>query len=82
MTDRKIKSFHRYVTYRCGHDGVDSRENAEQIDCPRCLKTAHRPTRPETVLDYEGRMIEVDRSSMWAGTRRQRDSFELYLACR
>ena len=33
------KAFHRKVVYGCGCEGVDSRDNAESINCPKCAGT-------------------------------------------
>ena len=68
---------HREVIYGCGCVGIDSRSDAEWIDCPRCTGMAWMPSRP--VLSYEERLAMIDRSAMPYGDREQRERFERHL---
>jgi len=74
---KTIRAFHRPVVYGCGCEGIDSRDNAADILCPRCAGTAWRGT--QRVLSYEERLAAIDRSSMPFGTCEDRRGFEDFM---
>ena len=56
--------FHRTVTYRCGHEGCDSRDNAESIDCPDCAGTTYKSSYQSPYRKVGGVSLDAEENIM------------------